>query len=259
MEELEMIIRYLDGEVIGEEKQSFEKELAINGPLNQKLCLVKEVDEVIADEELFNYIEKLNKAQVLCSALESEDSMLAKLEKTGSSKKRFISNWQFLAAASITLMLVLSTFSYFYFSGSPSDKLFSQYYQHYDAGLVTRSVSANDVNELVTAIQLYDKSMYKDAIVQFEKIIKADATNTAARFFIGVSYIEVKNYNKAIENLAFVVTKNDTAFAEHAQWYLALCYVKTNQNSKAKQILNVIASGKNYYKSMAQQVLQKIK
>jgi tetratricopeptide (TPR) repeat protein len=259
MEELEMIMRYLDGEVIGEDKLLFEYELSINSTLREKFRLVKDVDKVLADEELFSFVGKLNKAHMLHNALESDDSTLDVQLPRESSKVVFLKSWKFMAAASVTLLFAISSISYLYLSNSPTDSLFNEYYQHYDAAMVTRSISPAESGDLVMAIQDYDKSNYKAAIVKFEKIIQADATNTAARFFVGVSYIEVKNYTKAIENLQYVINKNDTAFVEHAQWYLALCFVKNNQKGDALPLLNKIASSSNYYKPQAMDILKKLK
>lgn len=248
MEQLEKIIRYLDGEVIGEEKQLFEKELETDNSLKQTLRLVQEVDQTISDEKLLTYVEKLKQAQAIVSS-----------EENHRSKVRFLTNWKILAAASVALLLGISVLFNFYHNRPSNDKVFASFYQRYEADLITRSDAPSEVSDLIKAIQLYDKGNYQEAITKFEAIIKLDATNTAARFFIGVSFIEMKNFSKAIENLNYVVAQNDTVFIEHAEWYLALCYIKMNRTSLAMPLLHKIANSNTFYKVMASDILRKMK
>jgi tetratricopeptide (TPR) repeat protein len=260
MEQLEKIIKYLDGELIGEEKQTFEQELENNLSLKQTIALVKEVDQTLSDENLLNYVDELKKVQANVNAEMLADTSGSEVMDNSHRHKIWpMHHWKMLAAASITLFITVSLFFYMNYSKPLNDKVFNRFYERYEASLLTRSAVPSDVNDLIKAIQLYDKGDYTDAIAQFELIIKKDATNTAAHFFIGVSFIETKNFSKAIENLSFVIAQNDTAFIEHAEWYLALCYIKTNQINCATVILNKIANGKTYYKLPANDVLKSLK
>ncbi|HEY4784878.1 MAG TPA: tetratricopeptide repeat protein [Bacteroidales bacterium] len=249
MEQLEKIIKYLDGEVIGEEKQQFEKQLNADNSLKQTLNLVQEVDKTISNDSLLTYVKKLKETQTTINAEENHHI-----------KTRFLNHWKIIAAASIATLLIVSTVIHFLPAHKLSnDNIFASFYQRYEADLITRSDTPTEVSDLIKAIQLYDRGNYKEAITKLESIIKLDATNTAARFFIGVSYIETKNFDKAIENLNYVIIQNDTVFIEHAEWYLALCYIKTNRMNQAKPLLNKIASSNNFYKVMASDILRKTK
>jgi len=248
MEQLEKIIRYLDGEVISEEKQLFEKELDADNSLRQMLCLVQEVELTIGDGRLLSYIDCLKEAQAKVND-----------EIAHNPKKRIMQSWKMLAAACLTIVVVASVIFYSNYSKPSSDKVFANFYHKYEADLLTRSAEPSEVNDLIKAIQLYDLGNYKEAITKFEAIIKTDETNTTAHFFIGVSFIETKNYAKAIDNLTYVVTQNDTAFVEHAEWYLSLCYLKTNQINQATLLLHKIANSTTFYKIMAADILKKLK
>lgn len=247
MEQLEKIIKYLDGEVIGEEKLLFEKELESDSSLRQAFNLAQEVDRTIGDENLVSFVASLKGTQALIN------------KEEGSARKHFALNWKMIAAASIVVVVVISCFLHSNYVKPSNDKVFASLYHRYEADLLTRSAEPTEVSELIKAIQQYDKGNYQDAIHKFEVIIKSDATNTAAHFFIGVSFIETKDFSKAIDNLNYVVAQNDTAFIEHAEWYLALCYIKTNRTKQASSILHRIASGNTFYKAMATEALRKIK
>lgn len=247
MEQLEKIIRYLDGEVIGEEKQLFEQQLESDSSLNKTFQLAQEVDQIIADENLVSFVSRLKETQTLMN------------EDEGFSSTHIIYHWKFLAAASVVIAVVISVLLYSNYAKPSNDKVFAGLYHRYEADILTRSAEPTEVSELIKAIQQYDKGNYQEAIHKFEAIIRIDATNTAAHFFIGVSFIETKDFAKAIENLNYVVVQNDTAFIEHAEWYLALCYIKTNQTKQATAILHRIASGNTFYKVMATDALRKMK
>ena len=248
MKELEKLLKYHAGELQEEEKKVLDEKLKVQPELNQILSLIDDVNNTLKDEELKNFISTLGVTQN--QFLDSETNKTVK-------KHNLKFTWQLLAAASIVIVLVSSTIVYYSNFGSNHNSIFNHFYKKYEASLLTRSNNTNN-DELVIAIQLYDRGKYQDAITIFEKIIKKDATNTAAYFFAGASYIETKAYSKAITCMKFVIEQKDTAFAEHAKWYLALCYVKTNQLKEANQLLNNISKGNSVYHLMAADVLKRL-
>jgi tetratricopeptide (TPR) repeat protein len=248
MGKLEKMIKYLDGEVIGEEKQLLEKEIESSEELTHTLHLIEEVDTIIQDEKLVHFVTRIQEI--------NDQQKKTQLTPGRTASISWFLSKKFYAAASISLLIILS--SIFYFNVSPSnEKLFNQYYNRYDACFTTRGNT--EMNELVMAIQLYDQKLYNEAISHFNQIIKKDHKNTTAYFFMGISYMETKAYDKAIQNLNKVVTQKDTAFMEHAEWYLALCYLKTNQSSLAKIILKDLANSQSYYYASAKELYNKLK
>jgi cytochrome c-type biogenesis protein CcmH/NrfG len=105
------------------------------------------------------------------------------------------------------------------------------------------------------AIKVYHKCSYKKAITQFRDIIKTDTSNTIAYFLLGISLMETQNYQEAIKNLICAIDKND-GIMEQAQWYLALCYLHTNQTKEAIKMLNNIANINNYHQRNAIDLLK---
>jgi tetratricopeptide (TPR) repeat protein len=153
---------------------------------------------------------------------------------------------------------------FFNFSKSSNDKIFASYYKRYEANYEASEVNTrgtadvNNVSKLINAVQLYDQGKFIPAIGQFEEILKTDAGNMAAHFFAGIALIEIRDYDKAIENLLFVISKKDMAYIEHSEWYLALCYLKKNETSKAVTMLKTIADNNSYYKTRALELLKQL-
>lgn len=256
MKNLERIISYLGNEMTGNEILLLENDLKTDLTLQQTLEFVKEVDSTLADKEYISFAEKLQDVRIKFK-YNKDNSKIEDNKIT--SKHKFSLGWNLMTIAA-SLILIIFTVAVIKFTLKPTpESIFAQYYNRYEANIETRSEPTVGTSSLIIAIQLYDKGSYIAAIQSFLNIIKSDSNNTAARFFLGVSYMETKNISKAIENLNFVINQNDTAFVEHAEWYLALCYIKNGQKNDAISMLNKISTSQNFYKKMAVDVLKKLK
>ncbi len=126
--------------------------------------------------------------------------------------------------------------------------------------IISRTANSSIIDNRIDVVaKFYDKNDYMEAIAQCEQIIKTDTKNTAAHFFTGISFIELNNYKKAIDNLLFVTSQNDIFYTRQAEWYLALCYLETNQIKRAISLLNNITHKNSYYKQKALDLLKTIK
>jgi TolA-binding protein len=254
MEQLEKIIKYLDGEVIGTEKESFEQELATDNKLKEKLELVKEVNAALADEDLSNFIAKIKDIN---ASLNQESASKSNHVDDTKKTSAFLIKKRYLSAAAVLLIFAISSIFYLNFSGPKNEKIFDQFYEKYESSVITRS-NNSETNDLIIAIQLYDRGKYTEAITRLTVLLEQDNTNTTARFFIGLSYMETKSYTKAITNFSAIIAEKDTAFVEHAEWYMALCYVRINHMKQASELLNQIATGSSFYKIKAVDLMKKL-
>jgi len=264
MKDLEKIIRYLDGEMFGDEKLLFEQELVGDKSLNQSKILMEEIDRAIDDDQVLAFKAKLAETQELCNAINDANYVVNEenREVMERSPEYYRISWKYVASAVIALLVVASVLFY-NFSKTSNDKIFASYYHRYEANyeasdVNSRSADVAKVSKLINAVQLYDLGNISTAIVQFEDIIKEDPENTAAHFFTGLALIENQDYNKAIKNLLFVISKNDMPYIEQSEWYLGLCYLKEEQRSQAKVLLNKIGSSESYYKIKALDLLKQI-
>jgi thioredoxin-like negative regulator of GroEL len=56
-----------------------------------------------------------------------------------------------------------------------------------------------------------------------------------------------------------VIDDNDNLFLEDAEWYLALCYLKTQEPEKAADVLDQIKRSESIYKKDAARIMRKMK
>ena len=254
MEKLETLINYLHNEVSAAERQEIEKELQVNESMQRDLQVLRDLDQTLHDDALISFVAKLQDTEKLYTAVYADEGEDAEMK---ASPRRRIFTWKYAVAASILILMVGSLV--FFLSKPNSDELYASYYEKYESSVGTRSDGPANADELVQAILEYDKGNYEVALNQFNEILKNDATNTTARFFAGVSYIELQKFDKAIDNLWKVVNKNDAVFIEQAEWYISLCFIKTNQQEQASVFLTRICKRNGYYKVKAQDLLNKLK
>ena len=222
---------------------------------------MEEIDQVIADEQVFEFIDKLKANQKLYNDIIAANYVVGvENEKFTTSEKHANASWKQIAAAVVTLLIVISALL-FNFSKPSHEKIFASYYQPYKINnIISRTANSGIIDKRIdVAAKFYDKNDYLAAIAQCEQIIKTDAKNTTAHFFTGISFLELHNYQKAIDNLSFVTCQNDIFYTRQAEWYLALCYLETNQIKRATSLLNNIAHKHSYYKQKATDLLKTIK
>jgi tetratricopeptide (TPR) repeat protein len=70
--------------------------------------------------------------------------------------------------------------------------------------------------------------------------------------------MEEKMYNEAEKSFTTVIDNNNNLFIESARWYLALCYVKTEDIDKAIPLFQSIRKEGGLYSKDAKKVLRKI-
>ena len=72
-------------------------------------------------------------------------------------------------------------------------------------------------------------------------------------------YIETKNFYESIKILNSIIeSEKGYVFNQHAQWYLALMYLKVGESKNAKEILLNISKTENMYTRDAKKILKKL-
>jgi cytochrome c-type biogenesis protein CcmH/NrfG len=90
-------------------------------------------------------------------------------------------------------------------------------------------------------------------------VLVEDPGDMESTMLYGVSNFEEKNYPVAEQSFTSVVTNNDNFYIEDAQWYLALCYIQTNEKAKAIDQLAMIRDSGGIYSKDARKILKKMR
>ncbi len=104
---------------------------------------------------------------------------------------------------------------------------------------------------LYDALILYEDKKIQAATVALQNHMVQFPNDLDAQFYLGLCYMEVQNFSKAIPLLTPITTQQNHFLQTDAKWYLALAFLKMDrQENKAKELLQAIALDKesNYQK-----------
>ena len=98
-----------------------------------------------------------------------------------------------------------------------------------------------------SAIESYKLGDYQRAATGFSEAVLRDSSFISPRFFMGLTYLALENYNQAINLLSGVV--NDSGeYGKEARWYLGLAYLKTGNKAKAAECFKLLAQSTGFYR-----------
>ena len=201
-------------------------------------------------EEIRNFITGSLEQEEISAELRSDDS-----KKSGLSKS-LITRYTSLAAAAIigAVFLVRSLLP-------PDDpqKIFSKYYEpFYAVSSITRSTGARESESFTKAIGRYKAGDYKTAAAGFSEAMLNETESFTAGFFLGITEIELGNYNKAIDLLGGVVNLKGE-YTKEAIWYLGLAYIKSGNKIKASECFELLARSSGFYSDRSEKILRRLK
>jgi len=242
---LELIEKFHNDELSKEELRKFESELQSNPEFKKEFDLYGEINDSILEDDVIELRKQLNSIQRM-STSDLHNNRIRKLQ----------SNKWYLAAAIVTIVIIIGTFLLSIISDSYSnEELFKKYYEPEDAVLITRSGNSDSDFDLTKALQQFEQENYKEAIPLLNKI----DNNVLSRFYLGIAYIETNDFSKAIKEFKGLIDHGDNLFIEQSEWYLGLCYLMNDEKDKAIKDFRKIIKDNSLYKPDAEEILNKIK
>jgi tetratricopeptide (TPR) repeat protein len=242
-----LISRYLGGELDPLSTARFEETLKNDPALRAEMELYKEVEHALADTEILRFRSRLK---------ELHEELMPEIEKlTARTPRRLI---RVAVAAGFLLVIGLGTFSILRM-GTGSQRLLDKFYRPYDMTMVNRSGNS-DMNAIMNmALIHYHNKEYRDAVILFEQLLEKDPSQMATRLYSGISYFEIKEFQKASNSFNQVIQHNDNLYIEQAEWYLGFCFIMRDEKQKAIRQFQKIADGSGYYSDKAKQIVRKLK
>ena len=183
-------------------------------------------------------------------------NLILDIEKTAKTKsivpRRSFIKW--VAAASIILLFGLTYFLNIDQKVSTND-LFASNFEPYRNVVhpITRSDSGNQ-DDKTLAFVAYEKGEYKSAVTLFAKLYKT-TKESYYLFYQANALLKLDKANDAVPLLLTHLKTKDT-LTEKTNWYLALAYLKINDEQKAKTILEKVITNKTYKVTEAQKLLK---
>ena len=247
MEEHEELQLYLDGELIGEHRESFEKRIELDPELKERVRLHQRLEEGFIDP-VEDSIER--ELQALVGEEEVEEKPLEKR------RPAFRVYW--LVAAGIALLAVVSFFLFRPGPPVPPEELFAIYYEPYNASLELRTDTIIPRDLLEPAFAKYEKSEYDSAQQAFDEILVRYPSHPRATFYLGMCQLELENLADAEKSFQFVLDHGKNLYLYQAAWYLALVCLKQEDKTCVRENLAPLTKQSNTYREGAENILQEL-
>ncbi len=238
------IERYNAGEMDEAELTWFQKELDGNEELRREVELRKTTDVVIKNHKIIQLRNKL-------SIIESKRAAKKPVNKR-------IMRVTIGYAAAIAGFILVGSILLFNGRNQSGDEIIDRFYKSYEVTSTSRSQQAILNSDYSTAIEYYNIRDYRNAALYFSKVLSVDPKHMESTMLYGVSNFEIRNYPEAEHSFKKVIDNNDNLFLEDAQWYLALCFLKTGEQEKAIDTFNKIKGSESIYRKEASRILRKI-
>jgi tetratricopeptide (TPR) repeat protein len=239
------IERYISGDMNDNEKIWFEKELDGNLKLQNEVNLSRKTDEILKNQDVVSLRRKLK---------EIEKSRALNVPV---STRKLPAYMKYVA--SIAILVLVGSITLFTGKTLTSDEIIDQYYKTYEPPTALRSGLAAVNNDFTLALQFYNTRNYEKAAVLFNKVLMSNPRDMQSELLNGVANFEDKKYPDAKESFVTVINDNNNLFIETAKWYLALCYVKTDEKDKAIRQLELIRDEGGIYRNDAKKIIRKLK
>lgn len=235
---------FIDGNLTDKEHQELLILKDTDPDFNKDIALRAEINNAIRD---INYME-LHKLLIDQGRNQELTSQTIKFQH------RILKTWH-LAAASFALILVVGGL-WFILSNTPfsKERLVSKYYKPVHPVLLVRSVEENTDAPIIEDFQFNQQNDWTKALKYFSSL----DNQITANFYSGVCYIELEQYNKAIDSFKYVINDNDNLFVEQAEWYLGIIFLKNNKMNQAIDQFDKISNSESHYSSQAKEILKYI-
>jgi tetratricopeptide (TPR) repeat protein len=240
------IERYNAGEMSEAEKEWFQKELDGNENLRNEVKIRRKTDEVLKDQNILSLRSKL-------ASIESRRRE-AEIPKNVPGHRGYIKYAALVAGLVLIGSLVL-------FSGRniSGDEIMNRYYSSYKAQASSRSGLSETNADFTLALELYNAKDYGKAALYFNKVVESNPKDMQSTLLNGISNFENNQYPEAKKSFRNVIEDNNNLYIDQAQWYLALCYIRTDEKDKAIRQLEMIKKESGIYRNDAKKILRKLK
>ncbi len=228
--------------------EEFNAELKENTDLMAEVALRKNINSALAETDVQSLREKLKQAKHEVEKKEVKSIVMPRFEI---GRTRF---WRNGVAAIVILVGLSGALN----TGMQSaNKSYDKYFNT-PSWASERSVT-NTLNAIQTAKVYYQAAEY-DKVIEIlgnTEVNKDEAF--VAQFYKGLSYQNLNNYEKAINEYSKVIAQGSNLFVEEAEWYKSLCYLKMNNKIEAKRELLAVIERRGHYANDAKAILRRLR
>lgn len=227
---------YFSGQMAEDEIQQFNAQLNTNQEFNNEYQYFLSLKKATSEIERDNLRNQLNNINIEAPLKENKSQL------NNASFNRNGLKWGLL----IISLILLSYFSYNYFSSDNPEQIFVANYELYEVQN-SRSESADDINSL------YNTGKYSE----FINNIKLNKNSPERTMMLANASIELGDFEAAEKHLLSI--SDDSSLRDLKYWYLGLISLKINHIPQAKVHFSHLKSISNFKKSEIEKILSQIK
>jgi len=241
MKYVDLIIKYLSGEMSQDESGSFEEDLASNQLLQE------EYEQVSAAYRLIKT--QLWKKDEAAFRSKLREVMDRSPGKPGHNVRPHRSRWYFILPLAGSLAILMAI----YLVNRGPDRLFSQFYNP-EKDHVILAYSQGTRGETEEGMNLYNRGSYSESLQKTSEIIDQDPENQLALLYYLLASIELDLQEDAISTIGAVQVTTDNQLGQSLTWYTSLAMIKSGRREEAAANLGPLIQNPGPYEADARRL-----
>lgn len=244
MNNVDLFIKYLSGEMNQEEAGSFERDLASNPELKERFEDVSAAFRLIKDQ-----LQKRDEDSFRAKLVEvMENPSLRFREKRESRRPK----WYFLLPLAGSLAILLAI----YLMNRGADRIMTRFYDPTNDPVVL-AINQGTRGETESGIILYRDSRYEEVLKKMLELLDQDPENQLALLYYLLASMELNLQGDALEKVLAIPSHHDNQLGQSIIWYTSLALVKSSRKEEAAKHLQPLTDHAGPYESDARR-LQKM-
>jgi tetratricopeptide (TPR) repeat protein len=241
MNNVDLFIKYLSGDMNPEDAGSFEERLSSDRTFKEHFEETSTAFELIRDQLQKRDLD--NFKEILSEVMEGSGS-----EK--SDKRPGFRSWWYLPlllAGSLAILLVILR------SNPDENRTFSRYY-HPGEDPVLLAYNQSTRGQTESGILYFQLGQYSKSMEMLSELISMDQENLLAQLYYLLGSIETGMQDKALERLTPLDLKTDHQLGQAIYWYGALAFIQTGRYEEANELLLPLMNQQGPYQSDARRL-----
>ncbi|MCK3685400.1 hypothetical protein [Maribellus sp. YY47] len=239
---------FIDGILEEDLLEEFGAELKENTDLMAEVALRENINAAIGEKDIISLRDRLTDARRGAEKQEVKSIVMPRFDVQST---RFWRN-------SVAMIIVLIGLAGILNTGMQStERTYDKYFET-PAWASERSLSSS-LDAIQTAKIYFQQSEYDKVLGILENVNPQQDEAFVVQFYKGLSYQNLNQFDKAIQEYGKVINHGNNLFVEEAEWYKSLCYLKENKKSEARNELLAVIDRKGHYQKDAKAILRKLK
>ena len=229
---------------------------------NQDALIEKKLDGTLTQEETQQFDHLLRADPAFAHAYTTQKEMIALFRQHQREtlqeeleagyqqyqKKRTLRSYYYGAAAVVVLLVA---FGIWFWLPAHHEQLFAAYYRPYEA-TIARGITHEQQQK---AVMLYSQGAYTIAIPLLRSLQQTEKDANYWTLLLGNAYLQVDSTAQAIKQFEQVAVSGHTDYQQYSQWYTAMTYLKEDDTTTARAMLQSIAEYPGLFQHKAQLLL----